>query len=288
MPEGPEVETLRRTLAPLLVGRRLGEPAVSGKAMRTRAPDTDGFRSLSSHTVRGLSRQGKLLVVHTDGACGLLVHLGMSGKLLVEPAAKERVKHTHVVFPLDDGSDELRFVDPRRFGEVRPFTDIRTLDDALALLGPDPLALDDPTLFAAVVNALGRTTRSIKETLLDQSVLAGVGNIYVCEALFLARVDPRARACDLSSTTCAAVLRATMEVIALGIANGGTTLRDYVDALGRAGRNKSELLVFQREGEPCPSCGEPIARIVQGGRSTFFCRRCQSTHERTTHRRSTL
>jgi formamidopyrimidine-DNA glycosylase len=276
MPEGPEVETLRRTLAPVLVGRRLGEPTVSGKEMRTRAPDVEGFRALSFLTVRGLSRQGKLLVVHTEKNCGLLVHLGMSGKLLVEPARKARVKHTHVVFPLDDGGDELRFVDPRRFGEVRPFTDIRVLDDALAKLGPDPLALDDAGLFAAVVNALGRTTRSIKETLLDQTVLAGVGNIYVCEALFLAGVDPRARACDLSATTRAAVVRACMEVIALGIANGGTTLRDYVDALGREGRHQSALLVFQREGEPCPTCGDVVTRIVQGGRSTFFCSRCQS------------
>lgn len=274
MPEGPEVETLRRSLAPVLVGRTLGAPSVSGLAMRERPPDTDGLRALTGRTVGALSRKGKLLVVHAGPDRGLFVHLGMSGRLLVEGASKPRAKHTHVVFPLDDGS-ELRFVDPRRFGEVRPFLDPRTLDETWSALGPDPLALDDEGAFASVVDALGRTARSIKEALLDQHVVAGVGNIYVCEALFLAKVDPRTRACDLSSTTRARVVRATMEAIALGIANGGTTLRDYVDALGREGRNQTALLVFQREGGPCPVCARPIVRIVQGGRSTFFCADCQ-------------
>jgi len=274
MPEGPEVETLRRSLGPLLVGRTLGAPFVSGLAMRERAPDTDGLRALTGRAVGALSRKGKLLVVHAGPDHGLFVHLGMSGRLVVEDASKPRAKHTHVVFPLDDGG-ELRFVDPRRFGEVRPFLHARALDDAWAALGPDPLALDDEGRFASVVDALGRTARSIKEALLDQHVVAGVGNIYVCEALFLAKVDPRARASDLSSEVRARVVRATMEAIALGIANGGTTLRDYVDALGREGRNQTALLVFQREGAPCPSCGAPVVRVVQGGRSTFFCEICQ-------------
>jgi formamidopyrimidine-DNA glycosylase len=277
VPELPEVETIVRGLGPALRGREVTGVWGSGLALRLARPvDLRGLRAVSVGRVfAAVRRRGKyiLLVTAPRGAEpsdeGVCIHLGMTGRLRVQPAAEPRAPHTHVVFSLA-GGDELRFSDPRRFGWVAPGAPLAALP-ALAQLGPDPLAeLDAETL----ARELDGVRAPIKAFLLDQTRVAGLGNIYVCEALFGARIHPTTPAGRVRGRAPAllAAVRATLEG---GIARRGTTLRDYVDADGLSGDNAAALLVYGREGEPCPSCGGPIRRRVDAARSTFFCPRCQ-------------
>jgi formamidopyrimidine-DNA glycosylase len=204
-----------------------------------------------------------------DGGAGIILHLGMTGRLRVQPKTTPRAPHTHVVFTLA-GGDELRFVDARRFGWVTPGRPIAR-DAALAALGPDPLTeLDTAALAAALRDA--RTP--IKAFLLDQRRIAGLGNIYVAEALFRFGAHPATPAKRLARRAgeLLAAVRASLES---GIARRGTTLRDYVDADGQRGDNAAALLVYGRQGEACPRCGAAIRRRVDGGRASFFCPHCQ-------------
>jgi formamidopyrimidine-DNA glycosylase len=193
----------------------------------------------------------------------------MTGRLRIEPASKPRDKHTHVAWTLSGGT-ELRFVDARRFGCVLAAPDTAPLPE-LADLGPDALNELEPERFAG---SLASSKAPIKAFLLDQRRLAGLGNIYVCEALFRARIHPAtpARQTRRKADVLVAAIHETLE---LGIANCGTSFRDFVDANGEAGTNLDELLVYGREGKPCRVCGTAIRRIVQAGRSSFFCPRCQ-------------
>jgi formamidopyrimidine-DNA glycosylase len=223
--------------------------------------------------VAAVRRRGKYILVDVEArgrpGAGFLVHLGMTGRLQVSPGETPRAKHTHLVWTLAGGR-ELRFVDPRRFGWVSAGPGVDDLPE-LAALGPDPLAELDERALAA---ALATSRAPIKAFLLDQRRVAGLGNIYVCEALYRARVHPTTPARRLRARAAGLVagVRAALE---LGIANRGTTLRDYVDGEGVAGDNAAALLVYGREGEPCPGCGAPVRRRVDAGRSTFFCARCQ-------------
>ncbi len=282
MPELPEVETIVRGLAPVLRGRRISGVWSSGFALRLARPvDVRGLRAVSEGgTIASVRRRGKYIAVVvtpargakrgvTNEDSGVCVHLGMTGRLRVQPASAERAPHTHVVFTLDRG-DELRFIDARRFGWVAPGAPLASLS-ALASLGPDPLSeLDE----ASLGRALEGVRAPIKAFLLDQTRIAGLGNIYVCEALFGARIHPTTPAGRVRRRAGAllAAVRATLEG---GIARRGTTLRDYVDADGFAGDNASALQVYGREGQPCLVCGGIIRRRVDAGRSTFFCARCQ-------------
>jgi len=278
VPELPEVETIVRGLAPVLRGRTVTGVWTSGLGLRlARAVDVRGLRAVSvGRVIADVGRRGKYITLVTRAkgvrdaeARGVCVHLGMTGRLRVQPADAPRAPHTHVVFSLD-GGDELRFVDARRFGFVAPGDPLAALA-ALAILGPDPLAELDAD---ALARALATSRAPIKAFLLDQSRVAGLGNIYVCEALFGARVHPRAEARRVRGRAAEllAAVRATLEG---GIARRGTTLRDYVDADGFAGDNAAALQVYGREGEPCSRCGSAIRRRVDAARSTFFCARCQ-------------
>lgn len=278
MPEGPEVETVRRSLVPLLVGRTLGRAWVSRNKLRTPVT-TRQLAFLEGRRVLGLGRHGKLMWLDAEGGGGLLLRLGMTGKFLVEDQGVPRQAHTHVVLPLDDGNKELRYVDVRRFGEVVPFADARRRDEERARLGPDPLSWT-PEQRAAVVERLKATKRSLKDALLDQSVIAGVGNIYACEALFLAGLSPLARGSSVPRAGLEALTSAAEQVLVAAVEHCGTTFSDFVDALGERGMNLAHVHVFQREGLPCPRCGRPVERIVQGARSTFLCRRCQPAKAR--------
>ncbi len=271
MPELPEVETIVRGLRPVLSGRRIKEVWSSGFGLRLARPvDVRGLRAVAvGARVRDVRRLGKYIAIDVDDVRGVCVHLGMTGRLRVQAASAPRAPHTHVVFTLDRG-EELRFVDARRFGFVAPGDPLATLP-ALATLGPDPLSeLDAPGL----ARALDGVRAPIKAFLLDQSRVAGLGNIYVCEALFGARIHPTTPAHRVRARAPAllAAIRATLEG---GIARRGTTLRDYVDADGFAGDNAAALEVYSREGEPCVACGGPVRRRVDAARSTFFCPRCQ-------------
>jgi len=275
MPELPEVETIARGLAPRLRGRRVESVWWSGQRLHLRRKvDLAGLRAVTvGHAIGAVRRLGKFILIDVggdgDGDSGVLIHLGMTGRLRVEAATAPRAPHTHVAFRLA-GGDELRFVDPRRFGWVQPGRPF-TASPALARLGPDPLtALDAPALAAALTGVRA----SIKSFLMDQRRVAGLGNIYVAEALFRAGIHPAAVA-GRTRGRAAELLTAIRAALEGGIARRGTTLRDYVDADGRRGENAQALLVYGRAGEPCGRCGALIKRRVDGGRSTFFCPGCQ-------------
>jgi formamidopyrimidine-DNA glycosylase len=280
MPELPEVETIVRGLDPLVRRRRIEAVWWSGEGLHLgRKVDLRGLRAVAvGRAIVGVRRRGKYILIDVDGdpdrkgkdaGGGIIIHLGMTGRLRVQPKSAPRVPHTHVVLAFA-GGDELRFVDARRFGWVTPGRPIAD-DAALAALGPDPLTeLEAPALAAA----LGGARTPIKAFLLDQRRIAGLGNIYVAEALFRVGAHPATPAKRLArrAEELLAAVRATLES---GIARRGTTLRDYVDVDGERGDNAGALLVYGREGEPCLRCGTSIRRRVDSGRATFFCPRCQ-------------
>jgi len=273
MPELPEVETIVRGLGPRLRGRRVESIWWSGKRLHLRRKvDVAGLRAVAvSRAISGVRRVGKFIMIDVAGTpdTGVLIHLGMTGRLRVEVATAPRPPHTHVVLRLA-GGEELRFADARRFGWVEPARPF-SASPALARLGPDPLtALDAP----ALADALTGVRASIKAFLMDQRRIAGLGNIYVAEALFRAGIHPGARA-GRTRSRAPELLAGIRAALAGGIARRGTTLRDYVDADGRSGDNAAALLVYGRAGEPCSRCGSVVKRRVDGGRATFFCPGCQ-------------
>lgn len=273
MPELPEVETVRRSLVPgLFEGDILGVEA-GHLALRRRRLDKKGLGALVGSRFVAARRHGKYLLLDTSSRHTLLVHLGMTGRLLLVDAAAERAAHTHLVLQLSSGR-QLRYVDPRRFGMVRPYpTDRVAASEELAALGPDPL--DDAFDEAAFAAAMSRTRRDMKSALLDQRKVAGLGNIYVAEALFLAKISPRRRAHRVSAAEHKALYAAIRDVLTRSVENRGTSFSDYVDAEGNAGDNQHSLWVYGRVGQPCRVCGRPIRAIVQGGRTTFYCGTCQ-------------
>jgi formamidopyrimidine-DNA glycosylase len=275
VPEGPEVETVRRSLEPLLVGKKLGTPWASSKALR-RKTTSRALQIVEGRKVRSLGRHGKLMWLETDDDdVGLTMRLGMTGHFSVVARAEEREPHTHVVIPLGRGGRELRYVDVRRFGEVLPFNKRATLDAEVARLGPDPLSFTTAQR-QWCVDRLKKTTRPLKDAVLDQKLFAGVGNIYACEALYLARLSPLKRSHKVARDKLAVLVDKLGEVLRTAVDHRGTTFSDFVDAEGLYGDNQSYLHVFQREGEPCGVCGRAIERVAQSGRSTFLCRTCQS------------
>jgi formamidopyrimidine-DNA glycosylase len=275
MPELPEVETVVRSLRPRLVGRTIRGVWSSGRPLRMRHKvDLAALKSFClDATVRAVTRRAKYILIALGrrgrDAGTLLVHLGMTGQLRVEDTRTPPVKHTHVAWTLS-GGHELRFVDPRRFGRVVAAGSALALPE-LAALGPDAhhgLTADE------LGPALVKSAAPIKAFLLDQRRIAGLGNIYACEALFRARIHPRTKARSTRSKV-ARLVAAIRKTLDLGIANCGTTFRDFVDANGEPGTNLEALLVYGREGQPCRVCGAAIRRIVDAGRSTFLCPRCQ-------------
>jgi formamidopyrimidine-DNA glycosylase len=276
MPELPEVETVVRSLRPKLVGAQLGKVTWSGLGLRLgRPPDMPALVALAKRAVvSGVRRLAKYILIDVVTAEGkprgtLLVHLGMSGRLQVVAADLAQRPHTHLIVELD-GERQLRFVDPRRFGWVGAARNDAGFPE-LEGIGPDPLS---ELTAESLRNTMNSSRAPIKAFLLDQRRVAGLGNIYVCEALFRAHVHPN-RAANRVGRDAEALMEAIRLVLTLGIENRGTTLRDYVDGDGNEGGNTSALLVYGREGEACTVCKGPIRRRVDAGRSTFFCPRCQ-------------
>jgi formamidopyrimidine-DNA glycosylase len=271
MPELPEVETIVRGLAPRLEARAIRGVWGSGLPLRLARPVA--LRQLRALCVdrrfERIARRGKYILLATGGDAGVSVHLGMSGRLRLQPVGEPRPPHTHVVFSLD-GGEELRFIDPRRFGSVTPASRLARLPE-LARLGPDPLSELDA---GELARRLAGVRAPIKAFLLDQRRIAGLGNIYVSEALHRAGIHPGARASTVRRRA-PALLDGIRGALESGIANRGTTLRDYVDASGNKGDNLGALLVYGREDLPCGRCGSPIRRRVDSARSTFFCATCQ-------------
>lgn len=270
MPELPEVETTRRGLEPLLVGRSVQAVKVHNRALRWPVPHGLG-RILAGRTVVQIGRRSKYLLIDCGGGT-LIVHLGMTGHLRVVPQVEPRKKHDHVEFLLDDGR-ALRFNDSRRFGAI-----LWTQDDPLAHpllkdLGPEPFAAAFTAAYLAG-RAQGRVV-AVKPFLMEAKTVVGVGNIYASEALFRAGIDPRRPAGEVSRTAFARLVKTVREVLAEAIAAGGTTIRDFANSDGEPGYFRISLRVYGRGGEGCLGCGTPIKQIRLGQRSTYFCPKCQ-------------
>lgn len=277
MPELPEVETVVRGLRPALEGRRLKRVEQHRPDLRFPLPENFVTR-LQGRRVEHIQRRAKYMLLHLDDGQVLLCHLGMSGRMVIASRARNGGRlplgrHDHVVF-ITDGNVEVRFNDARRFG-LMDLVAVEALEahPLLRALGPEPLGNDfnGPALAAALT---GKRT-SIKAALLDQHVVAGLGNIYVCEALFLAGLSPRRLAYTVQGGRAEKLATAVRRVLTRAIEAGGSSLRDYVQADGELGYFQHEWAVYGREGEACRGCAAPVKRLVQSGRSTFYCARCQ-------------
>lgn len=270
MPELPEVETTCRGIAPHTVGRRICQVIVREARLRHLVP-RELPRVATGQVIHGVTRRAKYLLL--DCATGhILIHLGMSGNLRVLPATTAVGKHDHLDIVLD--SDQcLRFTDPRRFGAVLWLEGDPYQHALLRDLGPEPLS-DAFTAQALVARAQGRKV-AVKQFLMDSHVVVGVGNIYASESLFRAGVHPTRAAGNVSPARYARVVASVQYVLHAAIAQGGTTLRDFVGGDGQPGYFSQQLCVYGRAGEPCRTCGAAIKQLRQGQRSTYYCPRCQ-------------
>ena len=278
MPELPEVETVMRGLRARLEGRVIVRALVNRPDMRWALPPRLAER-LTGARVEGFRRRAKYILMRLDGGDSVLLHLGMSGRMVLGPANPNAVTlHEHVVLQTDDGW-RVGFVDPRRFGSVDLIA--TAAEDAhrlLAGLGPEPLG--DAFSPAVLAKALAGKRTPVKAALLDQRLVAGLGNIYVCEALFRARIAPDRQAASVSRAGAARLVCAIKATLQEAIAAGGSSLRDYVQPDGELGYFQHAWKVYGREGRPCERCpGLPgcagVSRMVQSARSTFHCRRTQ-------------
>jgi formamidopyrimidine-DNA glycosylase len=273
MPELPEVETMVRDLAPRVVGRTVVEvnAPFPGSVVWPEFPEF--VERLRSRRIDGVTRRGKYAAFALDSGDALILHRGMSGSLLLRRSSDPIEPHVRIAFLLDDGQ-ELRFNDPRKLGKVY-LMEATGRERALpwAAMGPEPL---DEVFTAGVLRErLRGRTALIKPLLLNQQVVAGLGNIYVDEALYRARIHPQRRANTLRPAEITRLHTAIRDVLQTAVEGRGTTFDTYTDIEGRAGQYQSALQVFHRQGEACQRCGRTIERLVVGGRGTHICPRCQ-------------
>lgn len=282
MPELPEVETVRRGLTPAMEGQVIARAAVNRPDLRWPFPPGMAER-LTGKRILGLRRRSKYILADLDSGETLLIHLGMSGRMLISgdplgqfvhhhPAPE---KHDHVVFDMANGA-RITFNDPRRFGAMDLFaTADGETHPLLAALGPEPLGNSFHEAYLS--NALATRNTPMKSALLDQKIIAGLGNIYVCEALYRSKIHPARPARNVSKARIARLVPVIRDVLTDAIKAGGSSLRDFRQADGELGYFQHSFDVYGREGAPCrtPGCTSTIRRIVQSGRSTFYCPTCQ-------------
>ena len=269
MPELPEVETTRRGIAPHIVGKRLREWLV--REPRLRWPiEPDWPNLVAGQQVTDLTRRSKYLVLHLERG-QLLAHLGMSGQFRILPDHTEPEKHDHVDWLFDDDT-LVRYRDPRRFGAML-YTLDWTQHPLITSLGPEPLS--DAFTGAYLYQQLKKRRGPVKSALMDAHLVVGVGNIYANEALFHAGIHPLRKAHRISQSRCERLVAEVKAVLTRAIAEGGTTLRDYVSATGAPGYFRVSLAVYGRRGEACIGCGNPLREVRLSGRSTVFCPVCQ-------------
>jgi formamidopyrimidine-DNA glycosylase len=277
MPELPEVETVRRGLEPKLVGARIVKLQQHRPDLRVPLPERFAQRVVG-HKIVALDRRAKYIIARLDDGSAWLMHLGMSGRMMLlshnEAATLPLDRHDHVVFDTDKGW-QVRFRDPRRFGLMLLMTDGEAqVHKLLKGLGPEPLdrAFTGKVLAAALK---GKRT-SIKAALLDQRVVAGIGNIYACEALFMAGISPKRLAMKVQGERAGTLVAAIKKVLNQAIKAGGSSLRDHRQPDGELGYFQKRFAVYDREGKPCVNgCKDTVKRFTQAGRSTFWCPRCQ-------------
>lgn len=273
MPELPEVETVKRTLNQLIVGKHIERVTVNLPRIIQRPDDVQQFAfMLEHHTIQGVERRGKFLRILLDGLV-LVSHLRMEGRYGVYRADEPVEKHTHVIFHFTDGT-ELRYKDVRQFGTMHLFaTGEEFLHPPLVKLGYEPL---DPAFTADKFKAIIRTKKTkIKAVLLNQAYIVGIGNIYVDEALFRAGIHPERNAHTLSETELDRLHLAIVDTLTEAVEAGGSSIKSYVNGQGEMGMFQQRLKIYGRKDEPCHSCGEPVHKTVVGGRGTHYCPACQ-------------
>lgn len=273
MPELPEVETVRRTLLDKLTGRTVADVEIlAPKFIRNMSSEEFRHRATGAR-IEGLRRRGKYLIIDLSTGDELVIHLKMAGRLLYLPSGEPLAKHTHVIFRLDNG-DHLRYVDLRHFGGLHLLGPGREgAPQGLETLGPEPLT---PSFTPDYLReSLGRRKTRIKPLLLDQTFIAGLGNIYADECLYDAGIHPERIASSLTGEEVQRLYEAIGHILQWSIENGGTTFSTYVDGEGRKGRFAANLRVYRREDQACPRCGAPVRRLKLGSRSAHYCEVCQ-------------
>ncbi len=272
MPELPEVEVVRQGLAPQLVGRSLGQLRASGLALRLPLPVAALRVWLPGATVTEVRRRGKYLIIALDNRARLVLHLGMTGRLGLFPAATPTARHDHLCLALDNGL-EMRFNDTRRFGSVQLLDPDQEEALLFAALGPDPLTLEFSAAYLADKGA--KRGQPVKSFLMDSRVVVGIGNIYANEILHEAALSPLRPSKGVTPAEWRRVATKTRTVLQRAIAAGGSTIADFINASGKPGYFQLEFKVYGRPGEPCRRCGAPIVKESLAGRATFFCKGCQ-------------
>ncbi|HEU5139601.1 MAG TPA: DNA-formamidopyrimidine glycosylase [Bacillales bacterium] len=273
MPELPEVETVKRTLQQLVVGKTISDVTVLWPRIVKRPDDVEEFRMrLSGQAIHDIGRRGKFLKFILDDDV-LVSHLRMEGRYTLSEHGDPSDKHTHVIFTFTDKT-ELRYRDVRKFGTMHVFSKGEEEHHLpLAQLGPEPL---DRTFTAAfLAGKFSKTTRNVKAVLLDQTAVAGLGNIYVDESLFRARIHPERRADRIAKDETRRLHRAIRQTIREAVAQGGSTVRSYVNGQGEMGMFQQSLFVYARRGEACKKCGTELEKRIVAGRGTHFCPKCQ-------------
>lgn len=274
MPELPEVETVLRGLKERITGRRVAAIDVRSPLVIQGSPE-EFARTLTGRLIEGVRRKGKALAIELGIQNGeapryLLLRLGMTGQFVVAPQGAPLQPHTHLRLVLEEGTEELRYRDVRRFGRLRCCTR-GELDAVFDRLGPDAREITEEQFLGALRGRRG----AIKSWLMNQQLLSGLGNIYADEALFEARIHPLAQAGRLSPVVALRLHRAVKKVLDRAVMLQGTSFRDYIDIEGHPGNFLPRLRVYQRTGEPCRRCRQPIRRIIVAGRSSHFCPNCQ-------------
>ena len=268
MPELPEVETVKETLKQLVLNSTI-ESVDFFYPNIIKKPSYDRFQELiKGQTINDITRRGKYLVFHLDDYY-LISHLRMEGKYFIKKD-EEIEKHEHIVFNLTDGRT-MRYHDVRKFGTLDLISKEIAIDEYLSHIGPEPFSDE----FNAQYLLSKAKKKNIKGFLLDQSIVAGIGNIYVNEICFITRINPERIVNTLTLEDFERIINATRNVLNKAISLGGTTIRSYTSSLGVTGRFQNELLVHGKAGENCPECGEPISKIKVGGRGTYYCDNCQ-------------
>ncbi|MBU0483675.1 MAG: bifunctional DNA-formamidopyrimidine glycosylase/DNA-(apurinic or apyrimidinic site) lyase [Proteobacteria bacterium] len=273
MPELPEVEVICRGLAPNLIGCRILATSFSNKKLRLPVPQKLISEKINGHRILQVERRAKFIMITMDSAFILVIHLGMTGRLGFFAPATTPARHDHVRWRLDNNM-ELRFNDTRRFGSVQVFKETEINDtDLFTSLGPDPFW--DSFSASYLMEKSRKRTSPIKNFLMDNRIVVGIGNIYASEILFNVRIHPVTPAQKLDRSQWEMIVQGSREILSKAIAEGGTTIADYVNSSGEKGYFQHKLKVYGKNGNPCSICRTPISRQVMAGRATFFCGKCQ-------------
>jgi formamidopyrimidine-DNA glycosylase len=277
MPELPEVEVVCRGLAPMLIGRKIEAVTFGERKLRLPVPGRKMSSLVTGRTVTAVRRRAKFIIIELDSSALLVIHLGMTGRLGLFPARTQQAKHDHACWRLDNGL-EMRFNDTRRFGSIQVFGSEESAAEFFGALGPDPFWASFTATYLADL-AKGRSL-PVKNFLMDNRIVTGIGNIYASEILFASRVNPTTPAREITAKEWKKIVMNSRTILTAAIDCGGSTISDYVNSSGEKGYFQTKLKVYGRVHEPCPDCREAISQVRLGGRASYYCSRCQPTVRR--------